>query len=149
MKRSRGFSLLELVMVIVLLSILAAVSLPMLTTGFAAFSQQRASSAVEREAKLALERISREVRIGQEFSGGGASLGFERDGLPMEIRLDGNELVLDRDGSASVLARNVSSLNVGTEIHEGACYVLVTFATAGVAESWRSATFARNSTCND
>ena len=149
MRHQRGFSLLELVMVVVLVGILAAVSLPMLTTGFDAFSQQRASRAVEREAMLALERMSREVRIGREFVGGGSSIGFQRDGSPVEIGRSNDDLVLTINGSPSVLARNVDSASFATEIHEGACYVLVTFSTAGVSTPWRSVIYARNSSCDD
>ena len=145
----RGFTLIELILVVVLVSILAAVSLPMLMAGFTAFSQQQETTAIEREAMLALERISREVRIGREFVAGGSSISFERDGEPVEIRFQSGELIIERGGGSSVLARNVTSASFGQEIHEGACYILATFGTVGVAEAWRTATYARNSSCDD
>jgi prepilin-type N-terminal cleavage/methylation domain-containing protein len=144
-----GFTLIELILVVVLVSILAVVAMPMLMAGFNAFSQQRETAAIEREAMLALERISREVRIGRQFLAGGGNISFERDDNPVTISRTGDELVLDVNGTPSVLARNVTSASFDTEIHEGACYVLVAFETTGVSETWRSVTYARNSTCDD
>lgn len=149
MNRNNGFTLIELIVVVVLISILAVVSLPMLMAGFNAFSQQRETAAIEREAMLALDRISREVRMSRNFVFNGDSITFERDDPAIEITIrdDGSDLVLERDGNAQVLASNVSDVSFSGENHEDVCYILATFSTTGIAEPWRSVTYARNDTC--
>lgn len=149
MRRDNGFTLIELIVVIVLISILAVVSLPMLMAGFNAFSQQRETAAIERQAMLALDRISREVRMSRNFTFGGDSITFERDDPAVEvaIRADGGDLVLEQGGNTRVLASGVSDVSFSGELHEDVCYILASFRTAGISEPWRSVTYARNDTC--
>lgn len=149
MKRIEGFTLIELIVVIVLISVLAVVSLPMLMAGFNAFSQQRETVAIEREAMLALDRISREVRMSRNFVFGGDSITFERDDPAVEvsIRTSGDSLVLEKGGNTQILASDVSDVSFSGELHEDVCYILATFRTAGITEPWRSVTYARNDTC--
>lgn len=57
-----GFSLLELVMVIILLSIAAAVAAPFIANGFKAYFTGRDLVETDWQARVALERITRELR---------------------------------------------------------------------------------------
>ena len=147
MNQNRGFTLIELILVVVLVSILAAVSLPMLMAGFTAFSQQQETTAIEREAMLALERISREVRMSTDFQvNGGLEFVRPGGGAPVTISLNGNELVVD----GTVLARGVSGFSPqGPLEHEGACYLRVTFTTQPNLD-WQQVVFLRNvSSCEE
>lgn len=149
MTRSKGFTLIELILVIVLMGVLAAVSLPMLMAGFNAFSQQRETASIEREAMLALDRISREVRMSRNFVFNGDSISFERDdpAVAVTIRADGADLLLEQGGTSRILASNVSNVSFSGELHDDVCYILASFRTAGIDEPWRSVTYARNDTC--
>jgi len=142
--KTGGFTMVELILVILLLGILSAVSLPMLMGGFNAFYQQRETAQIEREAMLALERIAREVRMSTNFTVGGSSIQFNRpEGDPVEISLSGNQVVLD-SGSSSILARGVSSFSPEGPIeHEGACYLRVAFTTSPSLQ-WQQVVFLRN-----
>lgn len=59
---ARGFSLIELVMVMVLFGIVAAVAAPVLSSGFQAYFAGRDISEVDWQARVAIERMSRELR---------------------------------------------------------------------------------------
>ena len=141
----RGFTLIELTLVVVLVSILAAVSLPMLMAGFNAFSQQQETTAIEREAMLALERISREVRMSTDFEVNGGIQFTRPGGVEVQIGLDGNQLVLND----IVLARGVSNFNPQGPIeYEGACYLRITFTTQPNLD-WQQVVFLRNVSCDE
>ncbi len=57
-----GFSLLEMVMVIVVLGIVAAVAAPFMSAGFNAYFTGKDISETDWQARVALERMSRELR---------------------------------------------------------------------------------------
>lgn len=59
---ARGFSLIELVMVMVLFGIVAAVAAPVLSSGFQAYFTGRDISEVDWQARVAIERMTRELR---------------------------------------------------------------------------------------
>lgn len=59
---ARGFTLVELLMVIVLLGIVAAVAAPAMHSGFQAWFTGRDISEADWQARVALERMTRELR---------------------------------------------------------------------------------------
>ena len=59
---ARGFSLLELVLVIVLLGIIASVGAQLMGSGFQLYVSGRDSLSADAQARLALERITRDLR---------------------------------------------------------------------------------------
>ncbi len=59
---ANGFSLLEMIMVTVLLGILAAVAAPIMSSGFNAYFTGKDISETDWHARVALERLSRELR---------------------------------------------------------------------------------------
>ena len=69
-RRSAGFTLIELITVIVLLGILAAVGSNMLSDSFTTTRMVNAGYASESEARYALERLAREIREVKYLSAG-------------------------------------------------------------------------------
>jgi prepilin-type N-terminal cleavage/methylation domain-containing protein len=62
MATSRGFSIMELVMVIVIFGIVSAVAAPIAASGFRAYFTGRDISETDSQARVALERMTRELR---------------------------------------------------------------------------------------
>ena len=61
-RRTRGFSLIELILVIVIVGIIATVGAQLMGTGFQMFFTARDTLSVDAQARLALERMTRELR---------------------------------------------------------------------------------------
>jgi len=61
LKQQRGFTLVELVMVIVLLGIISAVLAPVITSNITAYRDTRSRNELIARGRLALERLSREI----------------------------------------------------------------------------------------
>jgi len=61
-QKARGFSLIELILVIIILSIIAAVGSQMLSSGFNAYFTGRDIIDAEWQGRYAMQRISRELR---------------------------------------------------------------------------------------
>lgn len=61
-RSARGFSLFELIMVIVLLGIVAAVAAPFMSAGFQSYFIGKDVAETDGQARVALERLSRDLR---------------------------------------------------------------------------------------
>ena len=57
-----GFSMIELIIVIAILAVLTAITLPILSTGFNSYVAQRNLSDANWQGKLALSRMTRDIR---------------------------------------------------------------------------------------
>lgn len=144
--RVRGFTLVEMILVIILMGLATAMALPVMMGGFNAFIQQREATELERQAMLAAERITREARLGTDFVVGGGTLSFTRGGTVTTISHDGaaNELTLQRGGGAQTLAQRVTGVSFAEETYEDARYIHAQFNVAGSAHTWRTTLYPRN-----
>lgn len=61
-RREHGFSIVELVLVLIVFGILAAVAAPLLRTGFEAYATGRDIAETDWQARVAAERMTRELR---------------------------------------------------------------------------------------
>lgn len=112
MRRTRlaGFTLIEMTIVIALIGVVAAALTPMIAGMFASYSDQRRFADKDEQARLALERMLRDlrtVRAPADLSGGGASITFtDIDNAVTTYSLAGTQLLRNGD----VLATGVSGL---------------------------------------
>ncbi len=63
MKEHRGFTLIEVIMVIVIVGIIAGLAAMIISHGVRAYSDEAARSDVHYQARLAMERMVREIRM--------------------------------------------------------------------------------------
>lgn len=142
----RGYTMVELILVIVLLGLVTAMTVPMLVAGVNSYVQERQTSDIERQAMLALERMTREIRLGSNIVVGGATVNFDRGGSSVEIGYDNatNSLYLNRGGGNQTLATRVTGANFSEDAHEDARYIELQFSVAGSAHAWRSTIYPRN-----
>lgn len=144
--RERGFTLVEMVLVLILLGLVTAMAVPAMLGGFKAYTQQRETTEIERQAMLALERITREIRLGTNIVTGGSTVSFTRGGTPTTIGFDGaaNELYLQRGAGNQPLAGRVTGVSFSEETHEDARYIHVQFSVAGSTHTWQTTLYPRN-----
>lgn len=113
--RRGGFTLVELLMVIVLFGIVAAFAAPAMQSGFQAYFTGRDISEADWQARVALERMTRELRSVRAP----ADLALAAAGDLTFIDLDGNSIryclgaVGTCPGAAGDLMRNAQPLAVG------------------------------------
>lgn len=114
-RRVAGFTLVELLMVIVLFGIVAAFAAPAMQGGFQAYFTGRDISEADWQARVALERMSRELRMVRAP----ADLTLAAAGDLTFIDLDGNSIrycmgaVGGCPGAAGDLMRNAQPLASG------------------------------------
>lgn len=109
----KGFTIVELVLVIGLMALLTTVLAPFVETGFKNYDKVASRRAVLSEARLAFDRIVKEVRLIESSSdvidaNSSSSFEFEYpNGTSITYSLSGTDLLRNSD----VLAENVSSLS--------------------------------------
>lgn len=62
MKQQRGFTMIELIIIVIVLAVLSVIALPMIHAGFNAYFTQRNLSDANWQGRLALARMSRDIR---------------------------------------------------------------------------------------
>ena len=114
-RREAGFTLVELVMVIVLFGIVAAFAAPAMQSGFQAYFTGRDIAEVDWQARVALERMTRELRTVRAP----ADLSLAAAGDLTFVDIDGNSIrycmgaVGTCPGAAGELMRNSQPLATG------------------------------------
>jgi prepilin-type N-terminal cleavage/methylation domain-containing protein len=117
---STGFTLVEMVMVIIILGILAAVGAPMIANGLKVATLSNAEQATLNQLRYATERVARELREVQSTGGSysfssmnAASTTFTKsDGTVVAISYSNPNLSLGYGGSSANLATQVSTFTL-------------------------------------
>jgi prepilin-type N-terminal cleavage/methylation domain-containing protein len=111
---SKGFTLVEIVISIVLISILSGLAAMIIMQGVKAYSDEQSRTDVHYQARLAMERITREARLIQSCTAINApanpsnTLRFtDIDGTDVTFTVNGGTKVLSR--GADILATGVTS----------------------------------------
>lgn len=117
----RGYTLIELVMVIVLIAILAAIASTLLGQGFKAFISAQNVSDADWQGRVAMERMVRDIRAirstGDISTASASQLVFtDVNGNSFSYQLSGNTLMLN----SQVLANGISSLTFSYQTLTGA-----------------------------
>ena len=115
MKNSSGFTLIEMVIVIVLVGILATIAATIIMQGVRAYSDEQSRSDAHYQAKLAVERMSREIRLIRSSADisvmNSTLLSFtDINGTQMGFRLNGGNIERTEDNAVSwqTLATNIT-----------------------------------------
>jgi MSHA biogenesis protein MshO len=115
MKNSSGFTLIEMVIVIVLVGILATIAATIIMQGVRAYSDEQSRSDAHYQARLAVERMSREIRLIRGNADisvmNGTLLRFtDINGSQMGFRLNGGNIERTEDNAVSwqTLATNIT-----------------------------------------
>jgi prepilin-type N-terminal cleavage/methylation domain-containing protein len=117
--KSRGFTLIEIVMTIVLLTILSAIAAVIILQGVRGYTSEKSRSDVHYQARLAVERMAREIRqvrsqtIADITTMNAANFNFtDINGSQLGFRLNTGNIERTQDNSATwqTLAAGVTSL---------------------------------------
>ena len=115
MKNSSGFTLIEMVIVIVLVGILGTIAAMIIMQGVRAYSVEKSRSNAHYQAKIAVERMAREIRLIRSTADipvmNGTLLRFtDMNGTQMGFRLNGGNIERTEDNAVSwqTLATNIT-----------------------------------------
>jgi prepilin-type N-terminal cleavage/methylation domain-containing protein len=98
MYRARGMSLVEMVVAIVIVAIVLAASAPMISNTFQSYLTTRSALDATSKARLAVERLSRELRD-VNFAGGAYQFTTMNANAVTFIKTDGTTVAVDRAGA--------------------------------------------------
>lgn len=126
--RQRGFTLIELVMVIVLLGIMAGVLTPFILKAMEAYTASRARADLVAKGRLAMERIAREVRRAVPNS---LSVVDSGNGIEFAHSCGGGRYVEQFDSYGSAFSRN--NYRFKTNANRSFLYVVGNNAMTGLA----------------
>jgi len=142
-KSGRGFTLIEMIMVIVILATIAGLSIYFLVDSVRLYSLTVNQKALSEEARIALERICRDLRDAQIISSpaagsSGQTLSFTRtyatagDGANEHITYRQNGSILEKVKTSPVivspLAENVATFSVSREAASEEIKIVLTLA---------------------
>lgn len=113
---SRGFTLIEMIMVILILGIIVAMSSSLLTQGLNSASQGEGLLDANWQGQIAFERMSRDISLVRSTADittiGASNFAFtDTSGNTISYSLSGTSLLLTQNGNAAILADGVSSLS--------------------------------------
>lgn len=131
LRLQRGFSLIEMVIVIIILGIIVGMSSQLLMQGLYSFPTGADLIDANWQGQLAIERMSRDilqVRSASDISSMTSSnFGFtDLDANTISYSLSGTDLILTQNGSSQTLAQNIQSLTFSYFDHNGASTVSTT-----------------------
>ena len=114
MKRSQGFSLIELIIVIVLMGIVCGIPLQILSQSYKNYYTAKAIIVMANTTNIAVDTIMREIRNAQSLSNiDASSITFvNQQGQTVEIYWQNTQLLQSINGTANVLCNNVSNFNL-------------------------------------
>lgn len=98
MHRARGMSLVEMVVAIVIVAIVLAASAPLISNTFQSYMTTRSALDASTKARLAIERLSRELRE-VNFTGGAYQFTTMNANAVTFIKTDGTMVAVDRTGA--------------------------------------------------
>jgi prepilin-type N-terminal cleavage/methylation domain-containing protein len=133
-RRSTGFTLVEVVVTIVIVAIIAGIAAATILQGVRAFSTEQSRSDAHYQAKLAVERMAREIRLLRSQTAAdiptmtATDIGFtDIQGSQVRFQLSGSTVRRSGDNGATwqTLASGITSLVFGYYQNDG-----VTVATA-------------------
>ncbi|MEJ2687443.1 MAG: type II secretion system protein [Gammaproteobacteria bacterium] len=103
MNRSRGFTLIELVIILIVMSVLAGLGVSALTGGAVAFNSTTDAIGTLSELRVAMQRMSREIRETKHNSGGYA-ISTMQPGAVAFTKADGTQVTIAKSGSDVTLS---------------------------------------------
>jgi prepilin-type N-terminal cleavage/methylation domain-containing protein len=128
-KSSKGFTLIEVVVVIVILSIVSAITIKFLTDSLRIYTMTVNQKTLFDEGKLALERMCRDIRDARSITGTTAtSVTFVRNNATVQD-IAGETIIFQRNAGASTLEKVKVSPVVTITMAANVSAFAVTYAT--------------------